>query len=235
MKKNLCIGYKMVYRKRTFKRKRIMRRRRRFNIPRVPRYSAVNVVKAKRTFFYENWTPSTASTTGFWRYYQPTLNMLPSLSEFSALFDQYKLSAIKITLRPRYDNFAGNDTTDVTLPGTTAQGGTNVHVLIDPDTTTTVPSGTYTSGNLNTFLENGAVRSYTGLKPINIYWKPKVGSAMSVGESRVKAPWCGTGTNPVQIAHHGVHIFLQDTNFTGTFNQSFDVFITYYMQFKALK
>lgn len=225
----------MVYRKRSYRRKRVMRKRRRFNIPRAPRYSAVSVVKAKRTFFYENWSPSTATTAGFWRYYMPTLSMLPSLSEFQALFDQYKLSAIKITLRPRYDNFAGNDTTDVTLPGTTAQGGTNVHVLIDPDSTTTVPTGTYTSGNLNTFLENGSVRSYTGLKPINIYWKPKVGQVMSVGEARVKAPWAGTTTSPSQIPHHGVHIFLQDTNFTGTFNQSFDVFVTYYMQFKALK
>lgn len=225
----------MVYRKRTFKRKRIMRKRRRFNIPRAPRYSAANVVRAVRTFYLENWSPSTGSISGFWRYYQPQISSLPSFSEFSALFDLYKLSAIKMVLRPRYDNFAGNDTTDVTLPGTTAQGGTSVHVLVDPDNTTSVPTGTYTSGNLNSFLELGRVRSYTGNKPITIYWKPKVGDAMGQGEARVRPKWMGTGTTPSALVHHGVHIFLQDTNFTGTFNQSFDVFLTYYMQFKSLK
>lgn len=229
----------MAYnRKRSYRKRNVRRRvgmRRRFNIPRYPRYQASNVVRAVRTFYLENWTPSTASATGFWRYYNPSLSLLPSLSEFQALFDLYKIKAIKLTLRPRYDNFAGNDTTDVTLPGTTAQGGTNVHVLIDPDSTTIVPTGTYTSTNLNSFLENGRVKSYTGNKPISIYWKPKVGDSMAVGEARVRPKWMGTSATPASIVHHGVNVFLQDTNFTGTFNQSFDVFCTFYMMFKSLK
>ena len=214
-----------------------MRKRRRVfsRIPRAPRYSAVNVVRAKRTFFLENWTPSTGVTSGFWRYYTPSLSQLPSAAEFQALFDMYKISAIKLVLRPRYDNFDGSNTTDTTLPGVTNQGGTNVHVLIDPDSTTVVPTGTYTSTNLNTFLENGSVRSYTGNRPITIYWKPKVGDAMALGESRVRPKWMGTSATPSTLIHHGVHIFLQDTNLTGTFNQSFDVFVTYYMMFKSLK
>lgn len=204
---------------------------------RVPRPMSFrkNQVVCQRTFYVENWTPGTAVTSQFWRYYSPSLSSLPSVSDFSNLFDLYKINAIRITLRPRYDNFAGNDTTDTTLPGVTAQGGTNVHVLIDPHNTNVTPTGTYTTTNLNSFLENGRVKSYTGNEPIEIYWKPLIGDAMSVGEARVKSPWLGTGATPQNIVHHGVHIFLQDTNFTGTFNQSYDVFFTYYMSFKGLK
>lgn len=228
---------KMVPRRRPFKpRRRVALARRPYRMLRRvrPKFS-LPIISCKRTFYVENWSPSTAATSGFWRYYSPSLSQLPSLSEFQALFDMYKVKAIKITLRPRYDNFAGSDTTDVTLPGTTAQGGTNVHVVIDPDSTNTTPGGTYTTTNLNAFLENGNVKSYTGNKPITIYWKPKVGDSMATGEARVRPKWMGTSATPSGIVHHGVHIFLQDTNFTGTFNQSFDVFYTYYMQFKSLK
>lgn len=228
----------MVYRKRSYKRKRPMRSRKRMNISRpraVTRYNGASIVRMKRTFYYTNWVPSTTSTTDFWKYFQLTFQDLPNYAELTAMFDTYKINGIKLTLRPRYDGFAGNDTTDVTLPGTTAQGLTTVHVIKDPMSSTT-PSGAYTKANLNTFLENGAVKSYTGTRPINIYYKPTITNLVEgSATNRTSAKWLSTGAVGITVPHYGCHVFLQDNNLTGVFNQGFDVFVTYYFQVKGLR
>ena len=197
-----------------------------------PAYIPSHVVSFNRTFYYENWTPSTATTAGFWKYYGFRLNQLPNYTEITALFDRYKINAIKVTFRPRFDNFAGNDTTDTTLPGVTAQGTTMMHIIADPDSIVT-PSGTYTIGTLNSFLENGSVKTHDGTKPISVYFRPKVNRTVGAEDagSRIRAPW-HTATN---VSHFGFHAFMQDVNMTGTFNQSYDVFVTYYMMAAGLK
>lgn len=202
------------------------------NIPRIMRQVRdKSLVMVKRTFWYENWVPSTASTSGFWRNYALGLSNLPSVNEFTALFDQYRINSIKFTFRPRYDNFSGNDTTDTTLPNVTNQGQTHLHCIVDPESTVT-PSGTYSSSNLNSFLENGSVRSYDGNRAVNVYIRKPMVNLNGV-ERRVKAPWLQCGQNAIQ--HYGIHVFAQDINLTGVFGQSWDVFVTYYMQFRGLK
>lgn len=211
--------------RRPYKRRRMMRSKR------VPRsYIRNSMVMVKRTFWFENWSPNTTNTNGFWRNYALGLSNLPSVNEFTAVFDQYKINAIKYTFRPRYDSFAGNDTTDTTLPGVTNQAGTHLHVIVDPHSTIT-PSGTYNSTNLNAFLENGSVRSYNGNRAVNVFVRPSVN--LNGVERRVRAPWIQSGQNAIQ--HYGIHVFAQDINLTGVFGQSWDVFVTYYMQFRNLK
>lgn len=190
----------------------------------------------KRTFCLETWTPSTVTTGDFWKYYQFTFGSLPSSAELSAIWDQVKINRIKVTFRPRYDSFNGNDTTDTTAPGVTAQGGTNLHVIVDPRSNMT-PTGTYTRTTLNTFLENGSVRSYTGTKPFSFMFTPVVGTNLSGSASTFaqfyKAPYHDAALG--NVTHRGFHIFAQDTNLTGVFNQSFDVFVTYYMSFRGTR
>lgn len=201
---------------------------------RIPR-SRLPSVKVQRTFWLQAWAPSTATTAGFWQYWTTSPSQIPNITEYTALFDKYKVMSIKFTFRPRYDNFAGNDTTDTTLPGTTAQGGTNMHVIIDP-TSNVTPSGTYDSANLNRFLENGKVRSYTGNKPISVYIKYPCVAEDTNGTANARyerAKWYSTNLPGVQ--HRGFHAFLQDTNLTGTFNQTFDVFVTYNIVFRGSK
>lgn len=187
----------------------------------------------KRTFNLQFWQPSTVNTSDFWRFYGVRPSDMPSWPELTALFDEYRINAIKFTFRPRFDNFSGNDTTDVTLPGVINQALTNLHIITDPYSTT-VPSGLYTRANLNTFLEQGSVKSYTGSRPINVYYKPTtyITADGSATGKLVRSPWLLT-TNPAQ--HYGFHAFAQDPNLTGVFGNGWDVFVTFYIQCRRLK
>lgn len=196
--------------------------------------SRMSLLPIKRTFYLENWQPSTATTSGFWRYYNFSLSTLPSNAEITALFDQYRINGIKVTFRPRYDGFMGNDTVDTTLPGVTNLSGTRVHIINDPASTVS-PSGIYASSNLNGFMEQGSVRTYQGNRDINVYFKPKVDNALNAfnGAQRVRAPYIQTTLTGV--SHNGFHVFMQDANFAGFFGQSFDIYVTYYMMCRGLK
>lgn len=219
MKRRRPSGRRM---RRTMKRRRIVRRR--------VRQARMAV---KRTFYVENWQPNSAGTNGFWRYYQFTASQLPSMSEFVALFDQYKINAVKVTFRPRFDSFQGNNTTDTTLPGVTNQSGTNMHVIRDPYTTT-FPTGTYTVANMNSFMEQGNVKSYTGNRPFSIYIRPTNNFTVDgANVERKRSKYINTSN--LAIPHFGFHAYAQDNNFSGTFGNSWDVFYTYYMTFKNLR
>lgn len=187
----------------------------------------------KRTFWYEYWAFSSTSTNGFWRYYNPTLANLPNYTEYQALFDQYKINRIKITLRPRWDGFDGSN---LTTPGTTNAPMQYVHTYVDP-ASTTVPSGTYTSTVLNTFLENGdRVRSQPGIKTINIYYKPMMyEDAAGVASAKMTGPRWLDLVNCTGTPQRGVHIFLQNPNMGGTVTYAYDVFFTFYMALKGSK
>jgi len=192
-------------------------------------------VTVSRTWWSSNWTPSTGSTSGFWQYFTTTAGSIPNIAEYVALFDMYKINSLKFVLRPRYDSFAGNDTTDTTLPGVTNQGGNQVHVIIDPRSGNT-PSGTYTSANCNSFLENGKVRTYRGEKPItiNIKYPCFVDSVNNTANTQfVRSKFLSVLNTG--ITHRGAHVFIQDVNFTGVFGQSYDVFVTASITFKGMK
>lgn len=219
-----------------YNRKRATRRggSKRKRAMRVHRPLGQTPIHIKRTFWNSNWSPNTTTTDGFWKYFTFALSYMPSYLEVTNLFEVYKLNRIKVTFRPRYDSFAGNDTTDTTLPGVTNQGGTNMHVLIDPKSNL-APSGTYTSSTMNQLFELGNVKTYTGNKPFSVYFKPTVD--MTVGAvtngRRIPAPFIQSAIP--SILHNGFHVFAQDVNLTGVFGQSFDIFITYYMTVKGLK
>lgn len=223
----------MAYsRKRTYKRKRPAYRKRKMNISR-PRMSRPPVFNVTRTSYLTNWSPNTTGTSGFWQYLQANLNNISNVSEYTALFDTYRINSIKFTFRPRYDSFAGNDTTDTTLPGVTNQGTTDVHVVIDPKSLVG-PSGSYNSTTLNAFLENGKVKTYSGTKPFSVFIKyPCILDDVNASGSVLirRAPFLRT-SSPA-ILHRGVHVFMQDTNLTGVFGQSFDIFVTMNMTFKG--
>lgn len=223
----------MVYRKRTYpRRKRTYKKKRTMNISR-PRMVKSPTVLIKRTFRATNWTPGVAVVSDFWKDVTFRLNQLPSASEITSLFDQYKLAGVKVTFRPRYDSFAGNDTTDTTLPGITNQGGCDIHVIVDPNNDT-LPSGTYTSTNLNTFLENGRVRTYSGHKPFSVFCKPKVQKDIQgiTGALRTRS-WIQS--SQTAITHHGFQAFVADPNMTGNFGQSWDLFYTYYLACRGIR
>lgn len=201
-------------------------RRRSTRVPRgVPR--GVSVFAMKMKTFYSNWTYDTLTTNGFWRY----LTFVPngaSFVEHATVFDEYKINGIMIEMRPNYDNLNATDQVTVRPLGT-------LHYLIDPESNT-VPSGTQTSANLNKFFENGNnLKSRKFDQVVKMYYKPKIAEQVfggGVAGKLVRSPWLRTNDSAVE--HRGVHVYLQPFNFSTTANPvSYDIFVTYYMQFRG--
>lgn len=214
-------------------RKGRMQRRRRTGTAtrkmRIPR--SVNTLATKRIVYQGSWQFSTASTTGFWRYLTVTANnATPNFVEVQALFDEYKINAVKWTFRPRYD------TTTVTDASTGSSPQAYAHFVIDPASTVT-PTGVYGAANLNTFLEQSGVQTRTLNKPFSIYLRPKIADSLSGGTSasRAIAP-SFIKTSNAGVEHTGVHMFIQQNNMANTnANIILDQFVTVYMQYRNLK
>lgn len=136
------------------------------------------------------------------------------------MFDEYKIAAVKVTFRPAFDSVVN--------------GGTNgpqayAHCLVDAATTVS-PSGTYTSANMNTFMENVGVRTFTCNKPFSLYMKPKVSEGLlggSTSDKMLVAPYIKfTATG---VDHRGFHMFIQENGFVATNPLSLDIYVMYYM------
>lgn len=221
---------RMRYRRRSMRRRFVRKVRRTFRKTR-----SANIVQAKRTILYDSWLPNTASTNGFWRYLIFTLNDIPSVSDFVNMFDLYKIKAIRINFVPKYDSFGGNDTTDTTAPGLTNNWGIQPHVIVDPNSTVS-PSGVYGVLNYAGFAENGNVTQHAGNKPFSVYFRPRVMDTVGgVSATPRISPWIQT--SQITLNHRGVHVYMTDFNFSGTAfsNQGYNMFVTYYLQFKNLK
>lgn len=203
---------------------------------RVPRNIPIPSIDVTRKWWARNWVPSTAAVGNFWTYEAPRIIDMPDFNQYSAIFDEYKVRAVKYTFMPKWSSFDGANTTDTTLPGITNASSTYLHILVDP-TSSVVPAGSYNSTTLNSFLENGDAKTHYGDKPINVYYKPKVGTTLGAGfdnAKRIDAGWnnCSSGN---AIAMNGFHVFAQDQNFTGIFSQTYDVFVTLYVSFRGIK
>lgn len=206
-------------------------RKRSYNIAR-PRYNGGRVLRVTKKFWYFSWTLSVATTNDFWRYWAVGTANIPEINSMRDLFESYKINWIEYEMRPRYDNFAGNDTTDTTLPGVTNQGGCDVHICVDPKNTVT-PTGTYNSTTLNNFLCSGRVKTYKGHQPIKFRIKyPCVRDDINgvATQKAVRATWYDMSSQP---SHYGAHVFISDVNQTGTFGQSYDVFCTINISLKG--
>lgn len=215
-----------VRRPAVMRRRRIIRRR----VPR-PIKPVSSVLNFKRTWYAGAWTFGTGTTDGFWRYAMYSFSQLPNYAEYQSLFDEYKINAIKVTFRPRYDNVASDS----------AAGGTPqayAHYFVDPGSTL-VPSGSYNAANLNVFLENSGVRTATLNAPFSIYFKPKIqtlaAASVTTPAAQVqKGTWMKT--SEVGIQYRGFHLFIQQNAMGNTNgNISLDMFVTYYASCKNLK
>lgn len=199
------------------------------------RITSTPIISVQREFWYESWTLNNVAVNNYWRYYSFRLQDLPSYLDFAAPFDRFKINGIKVTFRPKYDNFAGNDTVDTTLPGVTNQGGARLSIINDP-ASNFAPAGVYGAGTYNIFLENGKARVANGNKDISVYFKPMVNAetgGLSAGR-RIRAPMLQC-SQAAGLVHNGFHVYASDTNFTGVFGQTFDVYVTYYMTFTGLR
>lgn len=210
-------------------RRPLKRARRSFNTS-VPRGFKSPTVSVKRTFYGGVWTFGTTSVNDWWRFNSYTFSNLPNVAEYTNLFDEYKINAIKVHYRPSYDTVEAL-TSDVN-PGT-SNSKVIVHTLVDP-ASTVLPSGTYTSATLNAFLENGDVKTRDGNKAFTVFYKPKMFQGVNgagTAARLVNPSWLRT-SDPAAI-HYGHHVYIQSAN--NTTPMKYDFFITYYFQVRGMK
>lgn len=219
----------MVYykRKRTATKAAANKRRRLApkRVPRMPTYA----MRTVKTTYQGAWSFATTATSGFWKYYEAQAIQMSEFSEFATIFDEYKITNLKYTFRPRYDSFTPD-------AGTTPFTLCYAHVIKDP-ASTRIPNGAYNSTTINQFLENGAVKSYTLNKPMSVSFRPKILTSDFGGGSAstaIAARWLRTTEDGVP--HRGFHMFLQN-NALGGINQAIilDVFVTYTVQFRGAR
>lgn len=193
-------------------------------------------VSFKRTFFLASWTLGTTATTDFWKKLTPRFSDMPNAAEFQVLFDEYKMTGIKITFHPRFSSVQLAPSSGVTVSNNqlyiTLANATREHEAN--------PTGTYSSTTYNNFLEEmgGRSRTYMLNKPRSIYFKPTVydetGTTTGYGFTHRPAPWQQIN-NSHQTQLHGCHAFLHDYNFNAqnTAGNGVDIQYTFYFQVRG--
>lgn len=201
----------MVYRKRAPKTNRNYRRRRMPMKRRVrPRNDFLSVKR-------KTWLPQIQSdVAGKAGSYAFTLSTVPAFSEFTNLFDQYRICAVKLQFFPRV--------TDVTASGTTNQ--VPFHYAVDY-TDVTPPT------SLTDVLQYNNSKTRQALKPFTIYLKPRVAQTIWQGVTAAGyapgKPSMWLDSKSYGIQHYGLKWFF-DTGMTG---YTLDCMSTYYVQFKG--
>lgn len=185
-----------------------------------------SMFRLKCKAYLYNWTFSSATTTGFWKYFSLNPTILASFNEHAQIFDEYKLTGYQYEFRPNYDSF------DFSTSGSLG----TFHTAVDPSSTTS-PNGVYGSPTLNNFFEQAQnVKSHNANKVVKVYIKPKIASQVYGGgqSGRLTAsPWLKTSDNLVD--HRGFHAYMQQYNFSGTTAISYDVYVTFYVLFRGNK
>lgn len=209
-------------------------------------------MQARRKVYSGYLTPGASLNTAvgnFWQFQTVSLNNglfqynatptrltgLTNVSEYAALYDQYRLRAVKFEFLPKMGAIVQTQVVGATPATTSAFQPPRVCIIKDPMSTIT-PSGTYSSGTLNTLLENGG-KIYRADRKFSVYLRPKIVEQYGTGATRYVSPmWTSTDAAGLAMEHRGFHMFLFRNNFdTSSADFAFDVFTTYYLQFKNPK
>lgn len=193
-----------------------------------------NVMNFKRKQYWGVLTPDQATTAGFWKTWYYRLDQMNNYTEITALFDQYKINAIKLTFVPRFTD-APAASNNYTQP----------RMLICYDKYSTVasssraPTGTYSSGTLNNFLEQGKIKTVrkTYDFPIQLYI-PRPTVETDIGGSIVErfkaAPWLPT--TAANVTHNLCNTFHHTPNFSSTdYMGQWDIYLTWYISCRNSK
>lgn len=224
----------------TYKRKpRKMSTKRRYSkalkvLPKRTISTATRGVSFKRTFFSTSWAFGTTTTADFWRRFAPRFSDIPNHLEYAVLFDEYRVTGIKVTFHPRIGmvQFPQNATS---VPVSNQFYITIANANNEYEYT---PSGSYSSTTYNGMLEElgSRARTYKLDKPVSLFFRPRIseeiGGAGGYGYKQTKAPWLElkTGLNPML---HGMHAFIHDYNFSNLNTQQMGVDIQYTFYFQC--
>ena len=202
-------------RPRVMRRKRFAPRRRLNRTTRIPR-----VYNFKRTLFLEN-SVSVLASTGlpFSSHYGFTLGMLPSASDFTNLYDEYRINKVVFKIIPKFSQVLSTSGSGTSIL-------TQVHTAIDYDDSLALPTG-------------------TALSEITQYQTHKMSRGNAIHQ-RVVVPKCelsvgGSTSAPkalqwidcdnTSILHNGIKVVVPKLLQTGT-EQYWDVQMDVYMSFR---
>lgn len=200
------------------------RSRRRYRKTRMSVRSAKIVNNRLQKYFFTrkcDYTQIYPTALGVKRTLSFGLSDLPNYTEFTNLFDQYKINAIKLTFIPR---FTGADIN----PLGTALAVPRIWSVIDYDdaSTLTDQNDAYQYQNCKTHMMH---------KPFSIYLKPKV--AAEVYQSTIAT---GYGAKRMYIdcsvpsvPHYGVKLYVEPTPYDGQFTVS--VIAKFYLSMKQVR
>lgn len=155
------------------------------------------------------------------------LSDLANVSEYTSLFDQFKITGIKFRVVPKTAM-----TTQGAVTGTIAPlGYGQVVTAIDFDDAANPTSK-------DQLLEYGSAKYTPSSRVHQRYFSPKVLNAVwvnlaSTGYSPVKAPWIDQANT--NLPHYGIKLWVDvPENSSGTANSSisYDVYATYYFMCK---
>jgi len=223
------------------KRRRVMKKRVR-RTRRARRGGNVPRLSIKKSMFVGTFTPGTTSAANFWNYVTPTLGSagtiattaltgVANIDQYYDIFDVYKLNAVKLEFKPKIVNLTMPEQVDSTL---FVRQSYYASIIMDPKNST-VPTGIFNSTTYNNFREQGNARMVRGDKPFSVFLKPMVSEQYGGGAVRyIKPAWTSTDAAGKSLQYRGFHIFFHNQEFNVNFN-SYDVYATYYLQFKGLK
>jgi len=167
----------------------------------------------------------TTATTGSFYAWQFTLDMIPQVATFVALYDKYRIRQIEFTIRPRALTTSAINTGQ----GTVAQQYlTTLIVAVDNDDAN-VPA------SYNALREYGNAKEFAGhlvTKPIKIVFRPAVAmlsynNGITFGSSERFSPWIDCANTAVP--HYGLKAALGNTASNNL--QTFDVSARYLVEF----
>lgn len=207
---------KLAPKRRLIRRKTMMKRR--AIIPRSPRQP---VQYFKRSQYYSGVYAN--STTADTFYSIPfSLNALPNYTEFTALYDQYRINGVKVTIIPR-----GNSA-EIGASATTGQA-VGVFSVID-----------YDDGSLLTSIQQAC--QYPNMKMTRSnqmhmrYLKPRcelagtITSTPTTGAIMATRGWIDA--DAAGVPHYGLKLIFQQSPNTV---QQFDLKLDYYLAFKSVR
>lgn len=222
-----CLWTEMI-RKRT--RRAPARPRKKSRTTRVPRQvKSTNLMMCTRVADGGSFTMNangawTAINFGF------ALSNLVNYTEFTSLFNQYRINAVKVMVMPHFD---GNDMSNINADGTSGVGRPANPILW----TCSEDDGTTTVVNLNAVMQNNRARLVKRPNlPFSVYFKPKfqtsVANIGSIVSAHPMRGWIDTQNFGVQ--HYGISLagYIPAASSISTPPLTYKIFVKYYMAFK---
>lgn len=172
----------------------------------------------KRTVWLPNWLSTTAGADAF-ASLKFNLSQLPNHSEFTALYDQYKINMVKAEIIPQFDNANVGSSTSTNVI-------TQNYSVIDYDDIT-VPT------TMDTLMQYQNLKRTPSTRIIKRIIKPRFASELfNTGIATAYRPTSGfIDCNYDTVEHYGLKLGFS----SNPQNQKWGLKITYYLAFKNVR